>query len=98
MSSESNKTMEVGCIGSLACETVNKGYRGWFVLLLLCWLVLMVWPCLMQSTTTVSRADNAIMTLMAAVILAATHTALRAGDRFHSGLFSSAELLYCGAY
>lgn len=89
------------CVASAeppARRSGNSGRQGWFVLLLLCWLLLMVWPCLTQESVVVSRADNAVMTLMAAVILAATYIAQRAGDRFHSGLFSSAELLYCGAY
>lgn len=74
------------------------GYRGWLALLCLSWLVLMLWPCLMQEATFVSRADNAVMTLMAAVILVAVHTAMQARDKLHTVLFSGAELLYCGAY
>ncbi len=72
--------------------------QGGFILLFLCWLVLMLWPCLTQETLFISRADNAVMTLMAAVILAAVRTAILARDRWHALLFTVAELLYCGAY
>lgn len=83
---------------ALVHKRPSRGARIGFRLLLLCWFVLMFWPCLTQSNTAISRVDNVIMTLMAAVILIATHTALQTNDRFHAGLFAGAELLYCGAY
>ena len=83
---------------TLVHKRPDRGARIGFRLLLLCWFVLMVWPCLTQSNAAISCADNVIMTLMAAVILVATHTALQTNDRFHAGLFAGAELLYCGAY
>ena len=73
-------------------------YQAGFILLLLCWLLLMLWPCLTQEMVYISRADNAVMTLMAAVILAAARIAIMARDRLHAVLFLLAELLYCSTY
>ena len=80
------------------CHPVAGRYPLVFVLLLACWLVMMLWPCLTQTSLYVSHADNAVMTLMAAVILAALRMALLARERVHATLFAGAELLYCSAY
>ena len=70
----------------------------WFSLLCLCWVGLMLWPSLLHDTLVMSRADNAVMTLMAAVVLAALQLALQAREWWQASLFSLAALLYCGAY
>ena len=68
-----------------------------YLALCLCWLLALVLPCMRQHQP-MYFAEDAVLALMAAVILLAVHTAWRAGETVRAGLFAVAELLYCGAY
>lgn len=68
-----------------------------FIALCLCWLLALALPCLRQ-TDVMRFAEDAVLALMAAVILVAVHTAWVAGETLTAALFAGAELLYCGAY
>ncbi len=68
-----------------------------FLALCLCWLLALVLPCLRQRPL-MYCAEDAVLALMAGVILLAVHTAWVAGETVEAVLFAVAELLYCGAY
>lgn len=74
---------------------------GWprlsFIALCLCWLWLLGLPCLQQSEA-MHFAEDAVLALMAVVILLAVHTAWCGGEPMNAALFTLAELLYCGSY
>ncbi|MGB0849474.1 MAG: hypothetical protein ACPGSM_22245 [Thiolinea sp.] len=74
---------------------------GWprlsFIALCLCWLWLLGLPCLQQNEA-MRFAEDAVLALMAAVILLAVHTAWCGGETVNAVLFTLAELLYCGSY
>ena len=61
------------------------------------WLLALCLPCLQQSNV-MYLVEDAVHTLMAAVILLAVHTAWCGAEPLNAALFAVAELLYCGAY
>ncbi len=84
-------------VGWEPMATVSGWPRLSFIALCLCWLWLLGLPCLQQNEV-MRFAEDAVLALMAAVILLAVHTAWCGGEPVKAALFTLAELLYCGAY
>ena len=82
-------------------ETPVPSVSGWprlsFIAWCLCWLLLLVLPCLSQREVA-HLAEDMVLALMALVILLAVHTAWCGGETIRATLFTMAELLYCGTY
>ena len=83
-------------------KTVNEVPKArwprWvFAALCMSWLLLLGLPCLQQNEA-MRFAEDAVLALMAAVILLAVHTAWCGGEPANATLFTVAELLYCGSY